>query len=179
MQIQILYCIDSQPPRKLNAYLLPCGWQGHRFATRVSVQSGFETIMLWLFLSGSSGIILYGRDVWTGLGVLAAGKMPIMSELLSSLKYKMHFSRQLNCWSLRCIWSIACRRCSNYIFILDLTPAFNGLGKDNDKMRQETFKFRDLVHLILETLWYFMSWRQVSNWGPQNHIETPLTVLIL
>ena len=31
----------------------------------------------------------------------------------------------------RCSWSIACRRCSNYIFILNLTPGFNGLGKDN------------------------------------------------
>ena len=28
--------------------------------------------------------------------------------------------RQSNCWSLRCSWSIACRRCSNYIFLLDL-----------------------------------------------------------
>ena len=30
-----------------------------------------------------------------------------------------HHSRQRNCWSLRCSWSIVCRRCSNYIFILD------------------------------------------------------------
>ena len=37
-----------------------------------------------------------------------------------------------------------------YIFILDLTPDFNGLGKDNCKARWETFKFCDLVHLILE-----------------------------
>ena len=36
--------------------------------------------------------------------------------------------------------SIACRRCSNYIFILDLTPSFNGLGKDNRKTRRETFE---------------------------------------
>ena len=52
----------------------------------------------------------------------------------------------------RCSWSIACRRCSNYIFILDLTPSFNGLGKDNYKMRRETCKFWELVRLILETL---------------------------
>ena len=62
--------------------------------------------------------------------------------------------RQLNCWSLRCSWSIACRRCSNYIFIINLTPGFNGLGKDNYKMRWEAFKFWDLVRLILETLRY-------------------------
>ena len=67
---------------------------------------------------------------------------------------RRNFSRQLNCWSLRCSWSIACRRCSNYIFILNLTPGFNGLGKDNYKMRRETIKFWDLVRLILETLRY-------------------------
>ena len=76
------------------------------------------------------------------------------TKLPLSLKYKSHLSRQLNCWSLRCRWSIACRRCSNYIFILDLTPGFNGLGKDNCKTTWEWFKFWDLVHLILEILRY-------------------------
>ena len=56
--------------------------------------------------------------------------------------------------SLRCSWSIACRRCSNYIFILDLIPGFNGLGKDDCKTRQETFNFWDLVLLIQEVLGY-------------------------
>ena len=28
---------------------------------------------------------------------------------------------QLNCWSLRCSWSNACRRCSNHIFSLNWT----------------------------------------------------------
>ena len=46
--------------------------------------------------------------------------------------------------------SDACRRCSNCIFIHDLTLGFNGLGKDNFKSRRETFKFWDLVLLILE-----------------------------
>ena len=36
--------------------------------------------------------------------------------------------------------SDACRHCSNYIFILDLTPGFNGLNKDNCKTKRETFK---------------------------------------
>ena len=31
--------------------------------------------------------------------------------------------------------------------ILDLTPGFNGLCKDNCKMRQETLKFLDLMHI--------------------------------
>ena len=48
----------------------------------------------------------------------------------------------------------ACRRCSNYIFVLNLTHGFNELGKDNYKMRREAFKFWDLVRLILETSRY-------------------------
>ena len=48
----------------------------------------------------------------------------------------------------------ACRRCSNYIFILDLTPGFKGLGKDDFKTRWESFKFWYLVRLILEILRY-------------------------
>ena len=44
--------------------------------------------------------------------------------------------------------------CSNYIFILDLTPGFNGLGKDNCKTRWKTFKCSDLVRFILEVWWY-------------------------
>ena len=38
------------------------------------------------------------------------------------------------------------------IFIVDLTPGFNGLGKDNCKTRPESFKFWNLVQLILEVL---------------------------
>ena len=66
----------------------------------------------------------------------------------------MGFGRQLNCWSLRCSWSIACWRCSNYIFLLHLTLGFNILRKDNFKPRRETFKFCNLVCLILEILRY-------------------------
>ena len=66
-----------------------------------------------------------------------------------------HHGRQQPCWSLRCSWCIACRRCSNYIFIIDLTPGFSGLGKDNCKTRRETFKFWDLVHLVLEILQHY------------------------
>ena len=57
---------------------------------------------------------------------------------------------------LRCCWSIACRRCSNYIFILDLTPGFIGLDNDNCTTRRETFNFGDLVQLILEILRYLL-----------------------
>ena len=41
----------------------------------------------------------------------------------------------------------------DYIFILYLTPGFNGLGKGNCKMKWETFEFGDLVQLILEIWW--------------------------
>ena len=63
-------------------------------------------------------------------------------------------SWQLNCWSLRCSWSIPCRRCSNYIFILDLTHDFNRLGKDNCKTGRKSLKFWYLVCLIIEILRY-------------------------
>ena len=66
-----------------------------------------------------------------------------------TLWYKTHL-RQLNCWSLRCSWSSADRRCSNYIFILNLTHGFNRLGEDNCKTRQEACKFWDLMCLISE-----------------------------
>ena len=41
---------------------------------------------------------------------------------------------------------------ANYIFIPYLTPGFNRLGKDKGKTRRESFKFWDLVRLILEIL---------------------------
>ena len=61
----------------------------------------------------------------------------------------MHLRQQI-CWSLRCSWSIACRRCSNYISILNLIPGFNGYGKHNCKARWETVKVLGLVRLVLE-----------------------------
>ena len=72
------------------------------------------------------------------------------------LYYKTYLCRHLNCWSLRCSWSIACRRCSNYIFILNWTHGFNRLGKDNCKTRGETFKFWDSGCLIWDTLRYIV-----------------------
>ena len=51
---------------------------------------------------------------------------------------------------------VTCRRCSNYIFILDLTPGFTGLGEDSCTTRRETSKFGELVRLILEILQYYV-----------------------
>ena len=75
----------------------------------------------------------------------------------------MHLIGQLNCWSLRCSWSIACQRCSNYIFTLDLTPGFNGLGKDNCKTRREIFRFWDLVQLIHDDV---IKWKHFPRYWP-------------
>ena len=72
----------------------------------------------------------------------------------------MHLSRKQNCSSLRCSWSIACRRCSNYIFILDLIPRFNISHKDNYKTGRE---FWDLVRLILEIWRHILEiWQHIS-----------------
>ena len=70
--------------------------------------------------------------------------------------YYSHPLMWWNCRSLRCSWSIACRRCSNYIFILDLISDFKGFGKDRHKTLRESFKCCDLVRLILETWRYTM-----------------------
>ena len=59
---------------------------------------------------------------------------------------------------------------SNYIFILDLTPGFNGLGKNNGRMRGESFKFlwfgasyiRDFVVCQHEKCLKWTSWGQCS-----------------
>ena len=70
--------------------------------------------------------------------------------ITTSLLRNMAAGRQYNCWSLRCRRSMACRLCSNYMFILDITHDFNRLSKGNCKTKRETLKFGDLMHLILE-----------------------------
>ena len=60
----------------------------------------------------------------------------------------------------------ACRRCSIYIFILELTRGSSGLSKDNCKTRRETFKFWNLVHIILDV------WRYST--GNKSNEATPI-----
>ena len=74
------------------------------------------------------------------------GRQPVASYVWPELKTQ--FIRQLNCWSIRSSWSIACRRCSSYIFIFHLIHGFNVLRKDNCKPRRETFQFWHLVSYI-------------------------------
>ena len=54
--------------------------------------------------------------------------------------------------SLRCSWIITCRRCSNYIFTIDLLPGINGLGRDNCKSIRETFKWWDFGATYVRSL---------------------------
>ena len=86
------------------------------------------------------------------------------SKLPSNLWYKVRSSGQYTCWSLRCSWSIACRCCSNCIFIiLYLVPFFNGLSKDKGNIKGVTLKCWNLMRLILEV------WRCIMQ--QQNNIE--------
>ena len=57
-----------------------------------------------------------------------------------------------------------------YIFILDLTPGFSELCIDDCKTRQETFKFWDLMCLILEVWWY-----KITAISPRGQGAKPLT----
>ena len=51
----------------------------------------------------------------------------------------LNISRTLEGYNI--VDHIACRGCPNYIFILDLTPGFNGLDKDKCKTKRETLNF--------------------------------------
>ena len=82
-----------------------------------------------------------------------------------------HLSRQQT-WSFRYSRSIACPRCCNYTFILDLTSGFNRLGKDNCKTRRETFMLWDLVCLILE-VWQYIHTSQSHNHDISQYWQGP------
>ena len=62
-----------------------------------------------------------------------------------------------------------------YISILDLTPGFNGLSKDNCKTRRETFQLGDLVLLVLEVWQYIF----IFPWKHSAHDELSLPVILL
>ena len=81
--------------------------------------------------------------------------MGLSSFLADQIIYDIHHYRQASNISRTLVGnelvdhSGTCRRCSNYIFILDFTTGFNGLGKGNCKTRRESFKFCDLVRPLL------------------------------
>ena len=110
-------------------------------------------MMLWLLVALSHQQIWYMCWPWN-ISWFLPPRWHLNYCKVSNIRCTLVGNYYVNCWSLRCSWSIACQRCSNYIFILNLTSGFNGLGKDNYQMRREAFKFWDLVRLILETLRY-------------------------
>ena len=83
--------------------------------------------MRWLFLSNMSSWLLNWCSLTTDLKNLALGEF------------------------CKLAFQFCCRRCSNYIIIIDLTSGFKGFGKDSRKTVRESFKCWDLVRLILET----------------------------
>ena len=94
-----------------------------------------------------------GPAIWWGQCFYVISSVTI--RLPSNLWYKTCLNWQWNCWSLRCSWSIACRRCSNYTFILNLTHGFNIMNKGNCNTRRHAFKFWDLMRRILE-IWRYV-----------------------
>ena len=72
------------------------------------------------------------------------------SQLMTGEPRPQYSALQLLGVSGACGWSIACRCCSKYIFILDLIPAWlQWLCRGNCKTKRETLKWCDLVRLIL------------------------------
>ena len=61
---------------------------------------------------------------------------------------------------------------------LDLTHGFDGLGKGNCKMRRESFKFWDLVRLILEILQYVSFVAAHLFWIPKTDISYYSSTLV-
>ena len=126
-------------------------------------QKIYEEYFLKMFLEWLSIDIYFTCEVnillyYSIMGIMINIGFSVMSMLCCS---KHTYWTVLSCitenglsvmYLLRCSWSIACRHCSNYIFILDLTPGLNWLGKDNYKTRWETFRFWNLVRLILKVL---------------------------
>ena len=67
-------------------------------------------------------------------------------EFINPTKHPMRTEMTFCWWDCHGKWNTVkylifiCRRCSNYIFILNLTPGFSGLSEDNCARIQETFK---------------------------------------
>ena len=139
--------------------LMPCCvWQGLTGGTTVSgTMIAAHMAGIHVFVTGGIGGVHRGAE---------------NSKLPWNLWYKLHLIRQWNCRSFRCSWSIVCRRCSNYIFILDLTPDSNILHKDNCKTKRETFDFWYLVPLILNIWQYMINWPlwDLNHWDWVTHL---------
>ena len=107
---------------------LPCFVFTKKYAVNLCYFNMFSVVLLKIILKCWMETLIYC----------------IFQNWCNGLKPRYH---QTTNTSLRCSWSIACRRCSNNIFILDLAPGFIGLGKDSCKTRRETFTFWELLRL--------------------------------
>ena len=96
------------------------------------------------------------------------------TSLIYRQTYKMTLLGNKIVYHSDVVWSIACRRCSNYIFILDLTPSFGGLGKVNCKTRCEAFKFWDLVPLISRNFTVYIYTQTFMAFISEYHFEIKL-----
>ena len=110
------------------------GWGGVKFKHIVLLLRNYRSCKLIFVKQNNSGRqgLIYGDTAFHSPN--STTKVP------SNFLYKLHLNWQYNCLSLRCSWSIACRRCSNYIFILGLTTGINMLHKGNCKTRRDAFK---------------------------------------
>ena len=106
------------------------------------MKSNWRTHLLWV--KPNSMIKVEYQKITTGFDIYLFFPCTLPSDHWN----KAHFNWQIT-WSCRFCWSIACRRCSNYIPIRDLAAGFNGLGKDNlFSTRREGFTFWNLVGFI-------------------------------
>ena len=110
-----------------------------------------ELLRIWLLYVGSDNWLIGTRHL-TEQSVNTLTEIIMNTDLLHHQLYSNGLMQKrrigVNSW---CSRSIACRRCSNYIFILDLTPGFDILHKDNCKMTREAFKFG------IWCVWYYRS----------------------
>ena len=94
---------------------------------------------------------LYKQDLWIHWYLQQSYKIIIYRQI-SNIRRTLVDNKMVD-------HSDVFRTSLNYIFIIDLTSGFGGLGKDNSNTRRETFKFSDLMRLILEI------WRYVYKYG--------------
>ena len=151
-------------------------WHNRRIAYLNKSRSWVCSVHNMTIFINNVAKIYYHSNVLLPREHVAQLPLPWLSTYYHQISNIRHLRVQLNCWPLRCSWSIVCRRCSNYIFILDLTPGFNALGKDNCKTRQETFEFGDLVRLVIEIWRYPLVHCHAVEWSLCNSFEDRTTV---
>ena len=91
----------------------------------------------------------------------------------SNLSRNLVGNKLVDHWDV--VGTTVCRCCSNYIFIIDLTPDFRGLDNDNCKSTRKSVQFCDFVQLILEILRY----NQLVNEAPARNVSSSESVHLI